>query len=228
MKEESESSVIINTQYSLMNTLNFNKTVKNENHEILDKYISLIYEYKQFISENVSIKNKKYHTYIFTRGLDTITHVFTMLLFYTKSLDITYYHSQKSFYFYVEFIEQIIDIQNSFLKLSSMDATMFVYKKTIYEINNEYRKSIESSCNQEILFSTLNAYIQIYKNICLSSTILPTKTCELFLKDFNVNHKGLTRDLLDEMFLYVEKQEQNIDMIKLISAFHDITTGEKN
>lgn len=228
MKEESESTVIINTQYSLMNTLNFNKTIKNENHEILDKYISLIYEYKQFISENVNIKNKKYHNYIFTRGLDTITHVFTMLLFYTKSLDITYYHSQKSFYFYVEFIEQIIDIQNSFLKLSSMDATIFVYKKTIYEINNEYRKSIESSCNQEMVFSILNAYIQIYKNICLTNTNVPNKSCELLLKDFNVKNKGLPRDLLDELFLYLENQEQNIDMNKLINAFNDITNGEKN
>ena len=59
---------------------------------------------------------------------------------YTKNLDLTVYHCKKAYLFYVEFIGQIGDDNNSYLQLNSKDATLFVYKKTIFEINNEYRK----------------------------------------------------------------------------------------
>ena len=185
MKEETAN----NTQNALINSLNFNTKLTCNLSEILQKYVSMILEYTDFISEKVNIKNKKYYDYLYNRGLDTISHVFLLILFYTKNLDITYYHSQKAFYFYVEFIEQILDVQHSFLNLSSRDATMFVYKKTVYEINNEYRKmidnsdnnntnssstsntsgsgssssSIEYSITKDSKFDLLNSYIEIYK-----------------------------------------------------------------
>jgi len=181
MKEETAN----NTQNALINSLNFNTKLTCNLSEILQKYVSMILEYTDFISEKVNIKNKKYYDYLYNRGLDTISHVFLLILFYTKNLDITYYHSQKAFYFYVEFIEQILDVQHSFLNLSSRDATMFVYKKTVYEINNEYRKMIDNSDNnsnnnnnlsssigsssndysitKDSKFDLLNSYIEIYK-----------------------------------------------------------------
>jgi hypothetical protein len=172
MKEET----VNNAQTALINSLNFNTKLTCNLSEILQKYVSLILEYTDFISEKVNIKNKKYYDYLYNRGLDTISHVFLLILFYTKNLDITYYHSQKAFYFYVEFIEQILDVQHSFLNLSSRDATMFVYKKTIYEINTEYRKLLDNSeninndtinlnhiANKDVKFDLLNSYIEIYK-----------------------------------------------------------------
>ena len=170
MKEETA-----NAQNALINSLSFNTKLTCNLPEILQKYVSLIVEYTSFISEKVNIKNKKYYHYLYNRGLDTISHVFLLILFYTKNLDITYYHSQKAFYFYVEFIEQILDVQHSFLNLTSRDATMFVYKKTIYEINAEYRKLLDNDTNSElnislnhiankdVKFDLLNSYIEIYK-----------------------------------------------------------------
>jgi hypothetical protein len=173
MKEET----VNNAQHTLINSLSFNPKLTCNLSEILQKYVSLILEYTDFISEKVNIKNKKYYDYLYNRGLDTISHVFLLILFYTKNMDITYYHSQKAFYFYVEFIEQILDVQHSFLNLTSRDATMFVYKKTIYEINSEYRKLLDTNndnndnininlnhiANKDVKFDLLNSYIEIYK-----------------------------------------------------------------
>ena len=162
MKDDQENTQ--NSQYTLLNTTNFHTKLTCNMSEILQKYTNLISEYTSFISEKVNIKNKKYYDYIYDRGLDTISHVFSLILFYTKNLDIAYYHSQKAFYFYVEFIEQIIDIQHSFLQLSSRDACIFVYKKTVYEINNEYRKTIDTNTvTKDTRFELLNCYIEIYK-----------------------------------------------------------------
>ena len=77
----------------------------------------------------------------FIRGLDTITHVFIMLLYYTQHLETAFTYSQKSLYLYIEFIEQIAFDKNSFLQLSSKDAVIYVYKKTLYKIKkNENRE----------------------------------------------------------------------------------------
>ena len=143
----------------------FNKELNRPISEIVEKYVALIGEYYTFICENPNIIHKKQYPYLLARGLDTITHVFTIILFYTKNLEITYYHSQKSFYFYVEFIEQILDAQNAFLHLDSRDASIFVYKKTIYEINPDLRTDVENTPEIDDQFKLINAYIQIYKQV---------------------------------------------------------------
>jgi hypothetical protein len=82
-------------------------------------------------------------------------------LYYTKNIDLTYFHCQKSFYFYVEFVGQISDDEKSFLQLTSRDATTYVYKKTIFDINNEIKKLNEEPTeifreNMKIIESYIN------------------------------------------------------------------------
>ncbi len=143
----------------------FNKELNRTVPEIIDKYADLICEYFAFIDEKKNIIHKKQYHYLRTRGLDTITHVFVMMLFYTKNLELTYYHSQKSFYLYVEFVEQILDVQHTFLHLSSRDASIFVYKKTIYEIIPENRKDEVLDDADHIQLSKISLLINIYKQI---------------------------------------------------------------
>jgi hypothetical protein len=112
------------------------------------------------------MRNKLYYNFILERGLETIIHVFLVIFYYTKNLDLTFYHSQKAYYFYIEFIEQISDDNITFLQLSSRDATLFVYKKTIYELNNEYIKHInEPSIDEKNILNVVETYISIYKII---------------------------------------------------------------
>ena len=122
---------INDTNYSLHNTDNFKKTLDYSSSEILIRYIELLTEYLKYFFENSKIKNILYLKFIVIRGIETITHVFNTILYYTKNLDITYLHCQKAYYFYIEFIGQISEDHNVFLQLSSKDATMYVYKKTI-------------------------------------------------------------------------------------------------
>ena len=136
----------VNNKYSLHDTENFNKELTVTPNEVMVKYSDLLSEYTKFIIENIKIKNPNYSKFIIIRGLDTITHVFTTILYYTKNLDITYYHSQKSFYFYVEFISQISEAEKLFLQLSSRDAATYVYKKTLFDLNNNVLKT---QCSNE-------------------------------------------------------------------------------
>jgi hypothetical protein len=151
--------------FSLNNADNFKNMLTPSTHFIVENYINLIIPYLKLILKIFKIKNSNYLKFIMNRGLDTITNVFNNLLYYTKNIELTYYHCQKSYYYYIEFIEQITDDKNIFLQLTSRDASTYVYKKTIYEITNEKRKNIIISKETNDKFDIITSHIKICKNI---------------------------------------------------------------
>jgi hypothetical protein len=167
MKSSKNSNTLSeHSNYLLYNVSNYKLHIDNTVTEILNKFVSVIIEYMRFISEKITMKNKPYYRFIFERGIETLIHVFSVIFYYTKNLEITFYHTQKAYYFYIEFIEQISDDNINFLQLSSRDAIMFVYKKTIFEINNEHRKNIsEPTQDEKNMLSLINIYTYIYKKI---------------------------------------------------------------
>lgn len=155
-----------NNQYCLINLDNYNDNIGNTIQDTLYKYINIVVDFLMTITERITMKNFNYYKFILTRGIDTITHVFKIMLYYTKNLELTIYHTQKAYYFYIEFIEQITDDNITFLKLNSRDAILFVYKKTIFEISNEIKKKNNILIDEdETHFKLFDNYMLIYKNI---------------------------------------------------------------
>jgi hypothetical protein len=171
---------IIDNKYTLNNIDNYIKIVNTDIILITSKYAFLIIEYFNFIIENTIIFNSNISKFIIIRGLDTITNVFLHLLYFTNNIDLTYYHCQKSFYYYTEFIEQISLEQNIFLKLSSRDASLYVYKKTIYNINNSF-------CQKSVIYNEFCKNTQIYINLYQSCLIKIIQTDDV-IKKTNIIH----------------------------------------
>jgi len=151
--------------HSLSNIDNYKAQLTNNSSEIFVKYLDLISEYLAQCVEVLYIRNDGYYKYIIMQGINTISHVFKILLLYTNNLELTYYHCQKSFYYYVEFIGQIGDDNHSFLQLNSKDASLFVYKKTIFNINNEYRKEFASMVDVNVVTNNIEYLIRIYNKM---------------------------------------------------------------
>jgi hypothetical protein len=129
-------------------------------NDVIDKYIQIIVEYCNAVSkQKFVITSPNMFNFIILRGLETTTHVFKYVLLYTQNLEAAYHHAQKSVYYYIEFIAQVAEQRNAFLQLSSRDAITYVYKKTIYLINNLESKNLKSD-----IINTINTYIQLYKN----------------------------------------------------------------
>ena len=104
---------------------------------------------------NIDIKEINEHfLFITNRGLITFKHIFNILCLYTKNFTLILHHIKKAYLYYVEFIGQIGDDKNTYLQLNSKDATLFVYKKTLFEINNEYFVMIPKNASNTILFGT--------------------------------------------------------------------------
>ena len=151
--------------HSLQNIENYKSEFSSTSTEIFSKYIGIISEYFINCSETINIQNETYYKYVIIKGMETVAHVFRMLLLYTKNLNLTYYHCQKSFYYYVEFISQIGDNNHSFLQLNSRDASLFVYKKTVYEINQEFRKTFSSTVQENTIMNNIDILIYMYNRV---------------------------------------------------------------
>jgi len=136
---------------------------------ILEKYSALIFEYWLFFFDKIKCNKKKqiYFKYIFERGFDTVTSVFMGVLLNTRNIELSLYHAQKSLYFYIEFIEQISDAQNSFLQLSSRDAVMFVYKRTIFEINRDMIKVLSNPNSSTLIKTIVDTYSALLKEYAM-------------------------------------------------------------
>ena len=234
--------------YSLSTIENFKKKIDCDVNVVTQKYSDLIIEYFKFIFENINIKNSNFSKFIIIRGLDTITNVFTNILYYTKNIDLTYFHCQKSFYFYVEFVGQISEDEKTFLQLTSRDATTYVYKKTIFEINNEIKKNIESQTkfsetNDKI--QIINLYINIYKTmlykIINSENLINNFTYIDVLNDIfhKLNKIKLKKDniivinnIFDRFYLIINDNEKYFEtiqnIIKKIKNLDFLNKYEKN
>ena len=130
-------------------------------NNVIDKYIQLLVEYCSSVSkQKLVITSPNMFNFIILRGLETTTHVFKYVLVYTQNLEAAFHHAQKAIYYYLEFITQVAEQKNAFLQLSSRDAITYVYKKTIYLINN-----LESKKSKNDIINTMNLYIQLYKNL---------------------------------------------------------------
>lgn len=152
--------------FSLDNYDNYYKKINYDVSEILDKYINLTNEFLKFILEKTKTTNNNYDKFIIIRAYETVTNVFNNIFYYTKNLDLTFYHCQKSYYYYIEFIEQISQDQHVFLQLSSRDATTYVYKKTIVDLNHDLKKNMEP-CSNEIkkIMQVIDEEIKLFKVI---------------------------------------------------------------
>lgn len=195
------------SRYSLHNIENFNLELIAQQEDIQIKYNNLISEYLFFLLDHIAIKNNVFLKFIIQRGISTITNVFNLILIYSKNIDVTYFHSQKAFYFYVEFIGQISEDQNTFLQLSSRDAAMFVYKKTIFEINGEIKKK-----NQEYNTSEKNKLLILEKNQSIYQNLI-----DIFLEKFDLK----MADKQIQMKYHLTKIEKFIQHISLYKFSHD-------
>jgi hypothetical protein len=220
--------------YSLDNLDNYYKTFNCDTSEILNKYTYLMNEYLKFILEKTKIKNNNYFKFVITRGYDTITNVFNNILYCTKNLDLTFYHCQKSYYYYIEFIEQISEEQHVFLQLSSRDAATYVYKKTLLDLNHEV-KTMEPCSNEIIkIIKTMDEEIKIFRiifdfiieNLYLDNSL--NINLEIIDKYQTVCRRIVISKLEIEKIIILYKTVENINKDFLSSYNENITNKNKN
>ena len=150
---------------NLNNIANYNNSLDIQSHIIFLKYVGVVHELIQCVVDNIYIQNNDYLRYIIILGIKNIGYIFKLLILYTKNVELTIFHCQKSILYYVEFIGQIGENNQNFLNLNSKDAVLFLFKKTIFMINNDFRTKFTQDTTCKNILDTSNKYITIYNNI---------------------------------------------------------------
>jgi hypothetical protein len=132
--------------------------------EILLKYFDLVEDYVNTFKKNIKINNINHKNVIFNKGLSCIIIIYSVLLINTNNLNLVITDTKKGFYYYIEFIEQILSNKN--LNLTTHDALLFVYKKTI---NNLKTKTQVISVHNKI-----KILLQLYNFLLLEHINLNT------------------------------------------------------
>jgi len=177
--------------FSLQNVSNYKEKLEDDCSSIIEKYLQIILQYLKQITENTKIKNNQHFFFILMKGLDALYYVFLNILMYTRNLNIAYYNTQKAYYYYIEFIEQINNRNRNSLNLNSKDAIMYVYQKTIFEINNEIKMEIKINKEERDIYDSLFAFHKIYKILFKS-----------FYDKYNINllvNKNETEDIVNKL-----------------------------
>ena len=206
------------SQKNIYNTENYNDKLSKESvNQVIETYIYLIENYMEYIYTNLSTRNSEYFSFIIIRGLDTINHIFNFLLIYTKNIELIVYHIQKAYLYYVEFVGQIGEETTNYIQLNSKDATLFVYKKTIFEINNDFRKKLILSDYEKGLYIRIKKYTDVYNTHIM--TILNKKKDIMkydTLKDTLKNLKNISKKLISKYFIY----EFDTDIIDIFIKYN--------
>lgn len=190
--------------FDLKNNQNYNSMITNNEDEIYSKYINVITQYLMFGIEKIKNQNPEYIKFILIKGLFTISYVFKILLTHTCNLSLTYYHCQKSYSYYIEFIGQIGDDAVTYLQLNSKDAALFVYKKSVFDILDEMRKKHrDNETNEKI--KNISIMMDIYNKL------IDTEITSLDSKDLR------NKDIINDLYFKVEGI--NVKLFKLYSHY---------
>jgi hypothetical protein len=101
---------------------------------IFSKYAITMNEYlSHFTGSSKYKKGDKDRHYLLMSGFSTLTHVFKITL-NCATIDIAIENTEKAIYYYTQFIEQMEENIMYDLNVSSNNASLFVYEKTIYQL----------------------------------------------------------------------------------------------
>ena len=153
-----------NSNFNIVDVKNYNNKFKKGLKFYIKEYNVLMKEFIDYFDKYVKYKNLKKYNIVY-KGIESITHIFVLLLLYTKNLSLTLYHCKKSFLYYVEFISQIGDEGNSYLQLNTKDAILFIYKKSIFDIDNNHRSNMDLSSENSDLMLEIKRFTFIFKEV---------------------------------------------------------------
>ena len=131
--------------FSLTNSNIYSNKISLPQSIVEEHFKKLIVEYFEFVHKDekkIIMPNVGMFKFTIVRGLETFAHVFKLVLLYTNNVPAAIYHSQRSMCLYIEFILQIIENNQTFLKLTSKDAVLYVYKETIFRLKKDQHKSL--------------------------------------------------------------------------------------
>lgn len=161
-------------------------------------YSKIVSDFLKDLAEDIVVPELSQFMFIIEKGIETISNVYKTILIYSRNIELAKYHTEKACLYYINFISQIIDSE-----INVRESVLFVYKKTIFDINNECKKRVSISAEQ-------NVYFMIFDE----SALFLHKFVKSSLTEYNIiENKSIMNGILSEKILeYSQKLNFSNDL----------------
>jgi predicted nucleic acid-binding protein len=225
-------------KYNLTTKTSYRPSLLEDMDVLLISFITIIHHYIIYFFENKETIKPN----IMNKGIQMLSHIFVILLHYSKNLGLTIHHSKTSIVYYVEYINQITDKDdNMFFNLSLKDAIIYVYTKTIYVVPEDIRQkhllTILEKQQLENIQENIHKYCHLAENIVILTSFqnATINKKEEFLKDLlEIIKLGIINLYTNSVFInetiykkieqcniaILEKKDSDLDTI--LGVFKDI------
>jgi len=221
----------IDTVGTIANEIVANEIVANEIIEnswtIFPHYAQIMNDYlTHFMASTKYQKKDKDSLYLLINGFTTLTHIFKILLNTKAGLSQAIESTEKAIYYYTEFIEQMDENMLHDLNVSSNNASLFVYKKTIYHLQPEPSENCPSKKNVGYLLLLYRGLFDHLLEADILTSEIPEKLgkaalelCRhngdetLFEQELNnillfIHHFPQGKNYYDAIYLFLKKYKQ--------------------
>jgi hypothetical protein len=224
-----------------MNMPNANEIAQNAQNEIVIKtkrivdqtswnifaqYVMMMNDYLNHFTETEKFKKEaKDRIYLLINGFTTLTHVFKIMLNHSTDIDQVIEMTEKAIYYYTQFIEQMEENILHDLNVSSNNASLFVYKKTIQDLVPEtqhktkenmknfdtllliYRHIVDSMIKNNTEYNSLisTQLINIAIELCRNNTDEKIVSTELSSMLLYLKHIHTADTTYDYIYIYIKK-----------------------
>ena len=171
------------SQYVISNINNYNKDLTSTYEDCIIAFKNTIYKYFLHYSLITQEKTLCFDVNTLMIGINTIESIFSILLLKTKNLNLVVQNSENTIFYFFEFIEQMTrprtELQ-SLLNLTIVDAKLFVYKKTIFDLEG---KKTNLSKEENDILNKFKQFTLVYKKFL--SIILSRKKINEIIDEFD-------------------------------------------
>ena len=158
--------------------------INNKSWEIFPQYVNVMNDYLLNFSNSIKFKRGENDgIYLLKNGFYTLTNVFKTIMKETLNIENAVKSTKHSIFYYTNFIEQIEENKIHDLNISSNNASIFVYKKTIDTIIP----------NSQVITKKLE---EIIKNID-HSIVIYSDMFEILINEYNNYNSNIPEKLMN-------------------------------
>ena len=188
--------------------------IEDEIGTVCENYVDLVVASLRHLCDIFTDNKLALHEHIMVKAVDVINTTFSVSYLYTRNLDAAFNQVKHGIVLYGEFVRQISDEKYNQIQLSVRDATLFVYRKTIYRITPELKKCVIIS-NQDEKFhsvlSTFQSYLTSYIAYEINCAGSPVADIDIALKSWwmSTETEEWMYELVQTLFELTERISDN-------------------
>jgi hypothetical protein len=202
----------------------YNKTIDVSLFNVCLKIVDITNYYILYSFEG-SFKD----TTITQKGVDVILNVFAMILLYTKNLELAIEYTNNSIYYFIEYVTQISTTNTEFVfvNLTIKDAILYVYRKSIFEINDNHKRNFKCNPDETLYFEIVNSFIKTYtvilKSFITNKNYIKSDIEDIKVHIYKINSYILTFFKTIEMYTDIELTDNKTISISDKNIIYNVT-----